>query len=147
MVDINPRATQKNHITYGMVAGKELDCERVEGILDQADLIVAHNAPFDKRFVGKLFPRANAKTWLCSMNGIDWMSHGMTSKSLDHLLPQHGFHSGPKHRALSDAAATLHLLQKPALSGEPYFAELLHRSLKSRTSSYVTGPSSAIIKP
>jgi DNA polymerase-3 subunit epsilon len=125
--EINPRAAQVNGLTREMLLGKTLDHTRVEAILNEAEFIVAHNAPFDRRFVEKLFPCATTKPWLCSMTGIDWRSYGMRSRCLKDLFKAHGLRKGPQHRALEDAVDTLHILQMQSSpsSLRPYFADLV----------------------
>jgi DNA polymerase-3 subunit epsilon len=124
-VEISPFAARVHHITPDMLAGKTLDDGRVERILERAEFLIAHNASFDSRFVSKMFPRAEQKRWLCSMHGIEWKNHGMSSRSLKDLLAKHGYKNGGAHRALADAMATLTLLQHGQQSGGTYLGEML----------------------
>jgi DNA polymerase III subunit epsilon len=109
---IPAEATKLNHITNEMVEGHTIDTERVNAIIEGAQLIIAHNAGFDRPMVEKHWPLFQDKHWACSFIDIDWKSEGVGSAKLDYLLYAQGwFHDG--HRALSDALATLFLLTLP----------------------------------
>ena len=74
MVEINPFAARTHHITPDTLAGKTLDGERVESILERAEFFIAHNAAFDRRFVVKLFPKRTGSAgyvrWLMSIGKV-----------------------------------------------------------------------------
>lgn len=106
------------------VRGKALDCARVSTLLKQAEFIIAHNASFDRRFVGTQFPLANQKPWLCSCKDISWRQKGFQSASLEYLLKCHEIKTERRHRALDDVHATLMLL---AYEEGRYFSELLDK--------------------
>lgn len=109
---IPAEAAKINGITNEMVAGQVIDAERVKAIIEPAQLIVAHNAGFDRPMVEKLWPLFEEKHWACSLSDVDWKGEGIGSAKLDYLLYAQGwFHDG--HRALSDALATLFLLSLP----------------------------------
>jgi DNA polymerase-3 subunit epsilon len=95
-----------------MVKGQSIDTERVKAIIEPAQLIIAHNAGFDRPMAEKHWPIFQDKHWACSFVDIDWKAEGIGSAKLDYLLYAQGwFHDG--HRALSDALATLFLLAQP----------------------------------
>ncbi|HWI57797.1 MAG TPA: exonuclease domain-containing protein [Bacillota bacterium] len=119
-VPIGQGAYQVHGISAEAVRGKRLDFDRVESILHRAEFIIAHNAPFDQRYVFKLSDTAREKPWLCSMNGIDWYRKGFGTKALQGLLAKHTIAAGQAHRALDDVLGVLHLLSR-----ERYLAELL----------------------
>jgi hypothetical protein len=84
----------------------------VRAVIEPAQLIIAHNATFDRPMVEKLWPIFEQKHWACSFIDIDWKAEGLGSAKLDYLLMKAGwFHDG--HRALSDALATVFLLTLP----------------------------------
>lgn len=124
---IHPRASQVNGITMAMVQGKSLDLERVESILEQAQLIIAHNAAFDKGFTGRLIPSVLGKPWYCSMKGIDWYGCGFNSKSLPYLLREHRITVHRAHRAQDDAIACLELISQRPSPDKPYILEMLSK--------------------
>ena len=122
---IHPRASLVNGITMSMVQGKSLDLERVESILEQAQLIIAHNAAFDKSFTERLIPSVLGKPWYCSMRGIDWYGRGFYSKSLPYLLREHSIAVQRAHRAQDDAMACLKLISQRPSPDKPYILEML----------------------
>jgi len=105
-------ASKVHGISDEMVAGHTIDAERVRAIVEPAQLIIAHNAAFDRPMVEKHWPIFMDMHWACSLAEIDWKGEGLGSAKLDYLLCAQGwFHDG--HRALADAAATLYLLKLP----------------------------------
>ncbi len=109
---IPPETTKLHGITDAMVAGQAIDAERVRTIVEPAQLIIAHNAVFDRPMVEKHWPLFEEKHWACSFVDIDWKAEGIGSAKLDYLLFAQGwFHDG--HRALNDALATLFMLTLP----------------------------------
>ena len=62
--------TKITGITQDMVLGKHIDPAHVEVFAENADLIVAHNAGFDRKFLEKFAPQFALKPWACSMSQI-----------------------------------------------------------------------------
>ncbi len=122
---IRPAASRINGITQADVYGKDLDYTRVTDIIYRADFLIAHNASFDRNFMTRLFPIAQAKTWYCSMAGIDWRGKGYPNRRLQDLLMLHGIYPGRAHRASDDVRATLRLLSYRQSCGTTYLSELL----------------------
>lgn len=108
-----PEESARVHgITDADVAGKTIEADAVRAVIEPAQLIIAHNAAFDRPMVEKLWPIFEQKHWACSFIDIDWKAEGLGSAKLDYLLMKAGwFHDG--HRALSDALATVFLLTLP----------------------------------
>lgn len=127
-----PRAASRIHGIYHRdVKGKCLDYGRVEEMLHRAELLVAHNASFDRSFVVRLFPVCDQKPWLCSMRGINWKQKGFASAGLQRLLEAHQINVHRAHRAEDDVKAALKLLAQFDQNGKVYFRELLekHRAI------------------
>lgn len=122
---IPPEATRIHGITDADVRGKRLDDAKVLALLARCEFLVAHNAPFDRAFVTRLYPLAARIPWLCSMRDIDWYGKGCPSRSLQALLAYHGLKPARAHRGEADAMAALELLRRRDGSGVPYFTELL----------------------
>ncbi|NLY75670.1 MAG: DNA polymerase III subunit epsilon [Firmicutes bacterium] len=108
------------------VRGKTLDHSKIENLISRADFLIAHNAEFDKGFVGKMFPAALSKPWYCSMNGIKWYRKGFASKALQNLLTAHRIRVDRSHRAGADVRACLMLLSLMNQNGITYFQEMLN---------------------
>lgn len=53
---IPPEITRLTGITDGMVAGQEIDIDALDALIEPADLVIAHNAGFDRPFCEKLSP-------------------------------------------------------------------------------------------
>jgi len=109
---IPPVAREVTGITDEMVKGHRLDDQQVEAMVSQADLIVAHNAGFDRPFVEARFPCFAGKAWACSFMDIDWKAAGAGSSKLSALANDQGWFYDA-HRALVDCHALLHVLAKP----------------------------------
>lgn len=91
------------------VAGKVIDLDRLERLLLNADVRIAHNAQFDIAFLENLMPGLAGAAWACSSRDFDWAEVGLDGSKLGHLLMQIG-HFNDAHRAMADALSLLHLL-------------------------------------
>tara|TARA_Y100001968_G_scaffold320695_1_gene354003 strand:+ start:56 stop:979 length:924 start_codon:yes stop_codon:yes gene_type:complete len=106
---ISEEASIITGITDQMVLGQSIDAARVRLIVEQSDLIFAHNAFFDRVMVEKHWPCFSEKSWACTFQSIDWLREGFTAGKLDYLGMQFGwFYDG--HTALADCEACLALL-------------------------------------
>lgn len=112
-------------ITDAMVAGQHLDDAVANTWLEKADLIIAHNAAFDRQVLERRLPIVCKANWACTFNDIPWQDEDISSLKLDYIAYKMGyFFDG--HRAVNDAQATLHLLSKPLpCSGKLAMATLL----------------------
>ncbi len=112
-------------ISDEMVAGQRLDEEGANHWLQQADLIIAHNAAFDRKMLERRLPVCRKVNWACTMHDIPWQDEDVSSMKLDYIAYRLGFFFD-SHRAVNDAQATLHLLNRPLpCSGTPAMAALL----------------------
>ncbi len=106
---ISEEASIITGITDQMVSGQSIDETKVRLIVEQSDLIFAHNAFFDRVMVEKHWPCFSKKPWACTFKSIDWLREGFSAGKLDHLGMQFGwFYDG--HTALADCEACLALL-------------------------------------
>lgn len=109
---ISPEVTRLTGITDDIVAGRSIDMSQVDAFIADTDLVIAHNAAFDRRFCERLLASFAAKPWACSVREIDWLSEGFESARLAALAAGHGrFFDG--HRALNDCEAVLDVLTRP----------------------------------
>jgi len=90
------------------VAGRRIADGEAYGILSSADLLLSHNAGFDRPFVDRRLD-LEAKPWICSLKDMDWREHGFEGRSLTQLLLRCGLFFDA-HRAVGDVNALLHLL-------------------------------------
>jgi DNA polymerase-3 subunit epsilon len=110
-VPIPPESAEIHGITDAMVKGKQVDDARVGELAASADLVIAHNAAFDRPMVEKVWPAFEDVAWACSLSDIDWQAEGFSSGKLEFLLLQMGrFYDG--HRALNDCLAGIYALSQ-----------------------------------
>ncbi len=109
---IPAEVTRLTGIDDAMVAGHEIDGDDVAAFVRDVDVVVAHNARFDRPFAEARWPTFSRLPWACSCTGIEWGTEGFDGARLGHLLMQSGFFHAA-HRAVDDAQATLHLLALP----------------------------------
>jgi len=124
--------TKLTGITDEIVAGEIIDMRAMRSLIDPADLIIAHNAGFDRPFCEAFSPAFAHKAWACSNSEIDWSSRGFEGTKLGYLVGQAGFfHDG--HRAVDDCFALLEVLARKDLAHPTTaFAELHRASQRSR---------------
>jgi DNA polymerase-3 subunit epsilon len=116
-------------ITDAMLVNQEFDDDRVQALARSADLVIAHNAAFDRKFVEKRFPCFTSLPWACSVSQINWEAEQIKSRSLEYLLIKCGGYCINAHRALEDAEGVLGLLLgRLPVSGVPVFKSLLDKA-------------------
>jgi DNA polymerase-3 subunit epsilon len=124
-IAIPPEAQAIHGISAETVKGAAIASETVAAILKSVQIIIAHNAAFDRPMVEKHWPIFEHKAWACSLTEIDWRSEGMSAGKLDYLLASFGWFFDA-HRAQGDAEASIFLLmQKLPKSGDSVFHRLL----------------------
>jgi DNA polymerase-3 subunit epsilon len=103
-------------ITDADVQGQRLDEERVAQMLQDADLVIAHNAGFDRPFAEARLKRFAELPWSCSFADIDWKGQGRSSAKLESLAQALGLFYDA-HRAEMDCHALLAVLTAPLPTG------------------------------
>jgi DNA polymerase III subunit epsilon len=122
---IPPFVVEKTGITDAMVAGQRLDEATILAALQEAVLVVAHNAAFDRAFLERRLPAFADRHWACSQVDVPWASYGLDSTKLEFLLYKHARTFYEAHRADEDVYAGLHLLATPFPNGELPMQRLL----------------------
>ncbi len=135
---IPPAIQDITGINDDMVRGQRLDDARIAELVEVADLIVAHNAGFDRPFVEARLPVFASKAWNCSFAGIDWKAQGSGSAKLEFLAHERGWFYDA-HRALVDCHALLQVLASPLASGQTGLATLVAGADRSRYRLRATG--------
>lgn len=122
--------TELTGITDQMVAGHSIDPAEVDRFIGGVDLIIAHNAAFDRKFCERLAAGFTALPWACSLSEIRWSAEGFDGAKLGYLLAGNGlFHDG--HRAAGDCLALLEILSRRLpKSGEAALKRLLDSSAR-----------------
>lgn len=128
---IPPQITEITGIDDSMVQGQRIDDAAVTALVEQADLIVAHNAGFDRPFVEARFPLFARKAWNCSFAGIDWKKEGSGSAKLEFLASERGWFYDA-HRAQVDCHALLQVLSSPLADGKTGLTRLLQGAVQTR---------------
>lgn len=121
-----------------MVAGQRIDDAAVTALVEAADLIVAHNAGFDRPFVEARLPVFATRPWNCSFAGIDWKKEGSGSAKLEFLASERGWFYDA-HRAQVDCHALLQVLSTSLNDGQTGLARLLAGAGQTRYKLRATG--------
>ncbi|MGJ8530792.1 MAG: 3'-5' exonuclease [Alphaproteobacteria bacterium] len=108
---IPPAVTALTGITDEMVTGQKIDLNEISELAETADLVIAHNAAFDRRFLERLCQIFCTKPWACSMADIDWSAEGFEGTKLAYLAMDCGFFYD-RHRATNDCFAGVELLAR-----------------------------------
>jgi DNA polymerase-3 subunit epsilon len=135
---IPPQITEITGIDDSMVQGQRIDDAAVAAMVAQADLVVAHNAGFDRPFVEARWPVFAGKAWACSFQGIDWKKEGSGSAKLEFLASERGWFYDA-HRAQVDCHALLQVLACPLADGQTGLARLLAGAGQTRYKLRATG--------
>jgi len=122
-------------ITDAMLQGKKLDEKEIEHWLEKADVIIAHNAAYDRQILEQRLTAGSDANWACTINDIDWLGEGIGSRKLDYVAYQMGFFFDA-HRAVNDALATLHLLSKKLPSSGQLAMQALLNSAREKSRRY-----------
>lgn len=124
-IPIPPSATAVSGITDEMVAGKQADWPRILELLTRADIVVAHNAGFDRPVVHRELRHRKLQppnvVWGCSQTQVAWAEHlpHVPRVALAVLAAWNGFFF-QAHRAQDDCYAALYLLRNTRTIGELY---------------------------
>lgn len=113
-------------ITDAMVAGQSFNEDALREELVSADLVIGHNASFDRPFLEAEFAWFERFPWACSHKLIDWQREGYGSAKLEFIAFKLGFfYDG--HRALVDchALAQALFLAKLKSTGESALSRIL----------------------
>lgn len=98
---IPPDVIALTGITNEMVAGHRIDEVAVSSFAEDAVIVIAHNAGFDRKFAERYWPIFQRKAWGCSATEIEWRKHGFEGSRLGYLLNGTGFFH-QAHRAVDD---------------------------------------------
>ena len=116
-------------ITDDMVNGHSIDWSEADRIIENGDLIVAHNASFDRAFMDRKSAASRQSIWACTVQDIDWLQRDFTSSKQDLLCFWHGFYFDA-HRAMNDVDALIHLVTHHHYTENRPVCELIGNSQK-----------------
>ena len=110
-IPISEEASLITGITNEMVLNKTIDSNSVEEIINNTDLVIAHNASYDRPMVEQHWNCFKNVSWACTFKSIDWLQEGFSSAKLELLGVNFGwFYEG--HDAFNDCEACLALLSE-----------------------------------
>ena len=126
---IDEGITLINGITDEMVKGKSIDWSTVDAIMQGVDIIVSHNASFDRAFMDRYSTISQNTVWACTIDDIDWLGRGFTNTKQELLCHWHGFYF-EAHRAMNDVNALIHLVTHQHYNGNRPVLELIENARK-----------------
>ena len=110
-IPISTEASLITGITNEMLINKKIESKDVENIINNTDLIIAHNASYDRPMVEQHWNCFKNVSWACTFKSIDWLQEGFSSAKLELLGVNFGwFYEG--HDAFNDCEACLALLSE-----------------------------------
>ena len=129
--EIDDKITKLTGIDNKTVKNKLIDWNEVDSILKNTDIVVAHNAKFDRAFVDRYSSISSSKIWGCTINDIDWFEKGFSSQKQELLCYWHGFYF-EAHRAMNDVNALIQLLIHPYYDKNRPIVELIKNARQIR---------------
>lgn len=126
---IPPEIVKKTGITDEMVRGRSIHEGPAFSALSSVDILLSHNAAFDRQFIERRFDLA-PKPWICSLHDIDWEEFGFSGRKLEDLLRRCDLFFEGAHRATEDVNALLHLLDHVLDNGRSVMKELYVNAAK-----------------
>lgn len=109
---MNPKALEVHGLSWDKLHGRTLDMHALRKLVDSADLLVAHNAKFDRRMLAKLIPSVVSAEWACSIYTLkfDWAKIA-TGRSLDAICDALKIERPHPHDAMADCRALIAVLR------------------------------------
>lgn len=115
-VPISQGAYAVHGLSLEDIRGTTFDLKRLYRIVDSADILLAHNAKFDRRMLAKVVPSVARASWACSIHSLrfEWAKISGGKWALDEICRSLSVERQSLHNALSDCRALQHVLQKRA---------------------------------
>ena len=93
--------------------------------LRDADMVVAHNASFDRTMLRRTATWTNELSWRCSVRQIKWRRENVSFVGLSSLLDRYKIHRNIGHRALDDALGLAKLMLLCDHTGNMFLDQLV----------------------
>jgi len=138
------REEEKDGLSNETPEYNEFNQDRIEGMINRADVIITHNIQLVKRFITKLFPEASKKEWIETMEGFPWTEEGFPSKALEEILQALDFYESSSPPIFNDFKELLGKV--PVMVGglwEKIKAQDLFKSFLSENDEEMAGPVSS----
>lgn len=124
---LSPEIEELTGISASELQGQRFDDRMFSQAIAGVDVIVSHNAAFDRGFLTRRFGDLDLP-WACTLGDMDWKRHGLEGRALGHLLASAGYFLAGAHRAGADAWALACLLARIADDGRATAAHLIERA-------------------
>lgn len=122
-IPIPAEATAVHGITDDMVRGKVIGTDSVQWFLAGTELVIAHNAEYDRKIAERRWPTFfESLPWACSFRQVDWKRRGAVGAQLTNLLMHLRGQFHDAHRALDDVLVGIEVLNHRhmvAVDGDP----------------------------
>lgn len=115
--------TKLTGIKQSDVYGRHVKWEAIKSLCLNANVLIAHNAKFDKRMLSNYVEGINQMPWKCSNDDIDWEDLGFGSTKLNYIACEMGIVNPFAHRAIFDCALTYQIIK-------PYFNDLMNSHIR-----------------
>ena len=126
--DEGPRSTPEAFAIHGITdkqrRGMVVPHQMMEYLKD-ADLVVAHNASFDRSMLRRTATWTNDLPWRCSVRQIKWRKEQVSFVGLSSLLDRYKIHRNIGHRALDDALGLAKLMLLRDHTGNIFLDQLV----------------------
>lgn len=121
------------------VAGQKFDDEKIQSMIGQARLVIAHNALLDRSFLDIRFPEFEQKWWACSYKEGPWEEMGVGSSKQDYLAFKVAGVHYEAHRAINDVEALAEVLEAEGVNGKSVLRNIIDKTMMNSYQIWVTG--------
>ncbi len=126
-VPLDEKIRSVTGITDEDVKGQVIDARNVDDLLSDVDLVLAHNAGFDRRMCERYFHRFAELPWACAQNDIPWRREfGSPGLALEVIATFVGGIFYNAHRALIDCQVGIHMLNAKDRGGKSALLYAIH---------------------
>ena len=124
--ELAPQAAEVLGYDNSFLVGHRFDVQRISAMVQACELVVAHNAGFDRPFVEMAVPAFCQRQWVCSLCDIDWWHlQAQEAASVEYLARRSGYVlEGFAPREVADAMVLI-LAQPLPVTRETGFAALI----------------------
>lgn len=135
---LSAEITKLTGLTTADVRGQRIDDGVVTRRVNDTELVIAHNADFDRKMLERRFPVFARVDWACSYREVPWADMGVLGAKLPHILAEAcgGFYDA--HRALDDCLVGVHVLATARHEGKTALGHLLASARQPSTRIWAT---------
>lgn len=124
---LSPEIRRLTGLSDEMLTGRSILDPEAGSLIRDADVVIAHNAGFDRPRIERRLPFCAGRPWICSLRDVDWRGLGFEGGRLGDLLLQAGwFYSA--HRAKGDVDALIRLLDHDVGDGTTVLRHAMDRA-------------------